>query len=104
MNGSLCLDENIADNGGLKDAYRAFKKLAFRRASQLKTIKNYTLDQLFFIGFGTVIKQSHTNDFLWKKKSFFFLDVVYNWNWKLFKHDNKIEICTGTISGQWGGF
>lgn len=49
------MDENIADNGGLKDAYRAFKKLAYRRGrASLKTANNYTLDQLFFIGFGTV--------------------------------------------------
>lgn len=53
VDGSLSLDENIADNGGLKDSYRAFKKLS-KRKSPLKTIGNYTLDQLFFIGFGTV--------------------------------------------------
>lgn len=53
VDGSLSLDENIADNGGLKDSYRAFKKLSKRR-SLLKSVGNYTLDQLFFIGFGTV--------------------------------------------------
>lgn len=53
VDGALSLDENIADNGGLEDAYRAFRRLSGRR-SPLKSAANYTLDQLFFVGFGTV--------------------------------------------------
>lgn len=55
MNGTQTLDENLADNGGLKEAFKAFKKL-ITRGDQLVSVKEYTLEQLFFIAYGTVSK------------------------------------------------
>ncbi|GJQ74596.1 hypothetical protein Trydic_g18609, partial [Trypoxylus dichotomus] len=49
---SKTLNENLADNGGVRAAYRAFKKLE-NRSRSLKTVANFTPEQLFFIGFGT---------------------------------------------------
>ena len=50
LNGILTLDENIADNGGLKLAYKTFKKLL--NDKNLERTTNYlTPDRLFFIGF-----------------------------------------------------
>lgn len=53
MNGNLTLNENIADNGGTRESYRAMKKLLERTGQNPRT-KNFTADQLFFIAFGTV--------------------------------------------------
>lgn len=53
VNGSQTLNENLADNGGLREAFKAFKKLE-KKSSSLVTVESYTPEQLFFIGFGTV--------------------------------------------------
>lgn len=47
------LNENLADNGGVKEAYKAYKRL-LNRSNELIAVKDYTWDQLFFIGYGTV--------------------------------------------------
>nr|VZI16911.1 unnamed protein product [Spirometra erinaceieuropaei] len=55
VDGQLTLSENIADNGGLKAAYRAFKRLQSLQETprQLPGL-NLTMDQLFFISFAQV--------------------------------------------------
>ncbi|CAH8499298.1 unnamed protein product [Heterobilharzia americana] len=52
LNGKMTLGENIADNGGIKAAYKAFKKLEAKYSDKpiLPGLK-FTPDQLFFIGF-----------------------------------------------------
>jgi endothelin-converting enzyme/putative endopeptidase len=50
MNGKLTLGESIADLGGLKIAYFAFKKTPQGMSSE--TIDNFTPDQQFFIAWG----------------------------------------------------
>ena len=61
INGNLTLGENIADNGGLKTAFQAYKDLLVRGPNPpLLPAINLTPDQLFFVGFGQV----HTNTFL----------------------------------------
>ncbi|KAK7478165.1 hypothetical protein BaRGS_00030612 [Batillaria attramentaria] len=52
--GSLTLGENIADNGGLKEAYRAYRNAIDKRGKEEAKLPvlPYTPDQLFFIGFG----------------------------------------------------
>jgi predicted metalloendopeptidase len=51
------LGEDIADNGGLRKAYRAFKR-AWSRAGGLNAtlpdFASFTPEQLFFLGYGTV--------------------------------------------------
>ncbi|CAH8510365.1 unnamed protein product [Schistosoma rodhaini] len=52
LNGKMTLGENIADNGGLKAAYKAFKKLEAKYSDKpILPGLNFTPDQLFFIGF-----------------------------------------------------
>jgi predicted metalloendopeptidase len=55
LNGNLTLGENIADNGGLKEAYQAFKTHEQEfGVDQLLPAVDLTLDQLFFVGFSQV--------------------------------------------------
>ncbi|KAA0185286.1 Family M13 unassigned peptidase (M13 family), partial [Fasciolopsis buskii] len=52
LNGKLTLGENIADNGGMKAAYKAFKKVEERSPSQIILPGvNFTSEQLFFLAF-----------------------------------------------------
>ncbi|CAL8098918.1 unnamed protein product [Calicophoron daubneyi] len=55
LNGKMTLGENIADNGGIKAAYKAFKKLEARH-KDIPTLPglNFTPDQLFFISFAQI--------------------------------------------------
>ena len=55
INGNLTLGENIADNGGLKTAFQAYKDLSAEGASApLLPAVDLTPDQLFFVSFGQV--------------------------------------------------
>ena len=55
VNGDLTLGENLADNGGIKTSYQAYRKVIGENGNQpyLPDLK-YTPDQLFFIGFSQV--------------------------------------------------
>ncbi|KAJ8954193.1 hypothetical protein NQ318_005788 [Aromia moschata] len=63
VNASLTLNENIADNGGARESYRAVKKLMSRSDVRPKT-KSFTAEQLFFIAFGTMWCNNPSNDYL----------------------------------------
>uniref|UniRef100_A0A0K0G135 Phosphate-regulating neutral endopeptidase (inferred by orthology to a human protein) n=1 Tax=Strongyloides venezuelensis TaxID=75913 RepID=A0A0K0G135_STRVS len=55
VNGSLTLAENIADNGGLKIAHRAFMKylqVTGGEEAKVPGFESFTSEQLFFISFG----------------------------------------------------
>jgi putative endopeptidase len=51
LNGKLTLGENIADLGGIKEAYRAFQKWKSQQTSVESGVEGLTPDQLFFVGF-----------------------------------------------------
>ncbi|XP_055369767.1 endothelin-converting enzyme 2b isoform X2 [Betta splendens] len=55
INGKQTLGENIADNGGLKAAYHAYRSWVQKNGNE-KTLPavNLTNDQLFFVGFAQV--------------------------------------------------
>nr|XP_022911284.1 neprilysin-11-like [Onthophagus taurus] len=63
VNSSLTLNENIADNGGLRQAYKALQKLQ-KKSSSIKTTANFTTEQLFFIGYGTMWCMAETDYYL----------------------------------------
>uniref|UniRef100_A0A0N4ZW46 Peptidase_M13 domain-containing protein n=1 Tax=Parastrongyloides trichosuri TaxID=131310 RepID=A0A0N4ZW46_PARTI len=55
VNGTLTLEENIADNGGIKIAYGAFKQYEKEHGVEKNNIpgfENFTNDQIFFISYG----------------------------------------------------
>lgn len=56
INGELTLGENIADNGGLREAFYAYKLYQQRngREDLLPGFENYTHEQLFFMSYGNV--------------------------------------------------
>ena len=65
INGIQTVTENIADNGGIKLAYRAYNNWASRNPvePQLPNL-NYTPQQMFWIGAATVWCAKSTNEFL----------------------------------------
>lgn len=56
VNGKLTLTENIADNGGIRAAFRAFKKHLKENPQEanhtIAGFEHYTQEQLFFIAYG----------------------------------------------------
>ncbi|XP_076284124.1 neprilysin-11 isoform X2 [Lasioglossum baleicum] len=69
VNGVNTQGENIADNGGIREAYRAYQKYKTRSAVQqaLPGFAEYTRDQLFFIGFAQVWCGNYTKGALKSK-------------------------------------
>jgi len=62
INGELTLSENIADNGGLSEAYRAYQFFIQSNGKEplLPGLENYTHNQLFFISLGNLWCESQT--------------------------------------------
>lgn len=59
MNGVITQGENVADNGGVREGYRAYKNFLKRSMDgkeepKLPGLQKYTNDQLFFISFSQV--------------------------------------------------
>ncbi len=54
VNGRLTLGENIADIGGVKQAYQAYKQWEERHEATAPAIEGLTNDQLFFVAWGQV--------------------------------------------------
>ncbi|XP_011310973.1 endothelin-converting enzyme 1 isoform X2 [Fopius arisanus] len=69
INGINTQSENIADNGGIREAYRAYQRLKSRglRKQALPGLSEYTQDQLFFLGFAQVWCGNYTNGALKSK-------------------------------------
>lgn len=51
VNGKLTLGENIADFGGIKEAYRAYRAWEAEQGAPSPAVDGLTNEQLFFIGF-----------------------------------------------------
>lgn len=58
IDGKLTLGENIADNGGLREAYYAYKLHVEANGDEqlLPGFEHFTHEQLLFISFGNVSK------------------------------------------------
>lgn len=56
INGKATLGENLADNGGLNQAFTAYKNYVkrFGNEHKLPGFENFTSYQLFFIAYGNV--------------------------------------------------
>jgi predicted metalloendopeptidase len=59
----LTLDENIADNGGLQEAFQAYKifKTKTGTGQRLPGLEHFTDEHLFFISFGNVGQRVHVS-------------------------------------------
>nr|CAD7432901.1 unnamed protein product [Timema monikensis] len=66
MNGVITQGENMADLGGLRQAYLAYKTLVRETGVEprLPGLQEYSPEQLFFIGFGMVWCESTTKESL----------------------------------------
>ncbi|XP_015127444.1 neprilysin-4 isoform X2 [Diachasma alloeum] len=69
INGINTQSENIADNGGIREAYRAYQRLKSRglKKQALPGLSDYSQDQLFFLGFAQVWCGNYTNGALKSK-------------------------------------
>ncbi|XP_077258121.1 neprilysin-11 [Temnothorax americanus] len=69
VNGINTQGENIADNGGIREAYRAYQRLITRSPYQqaLPGLVDYSNEQLFFLGFAQVWCGNYTNGALKSK-------------------------------------
>ena len=54
INGNLTLGENIADNGGVKTAFKAYQNVIANESPQMLPAIDLTPEQLFFVAFGQV--------------------------------------------------
>lgn len=54
LNGKLTLGENIADNGGVKQSYAAFKSYQTRHGNAGTSLAGLSPDQLFFVAYAQV--------------------------------------------------
>ncbi|CAJ0606430.1 unnamed protein product [Cylicocyclus nassatus] len=65
INGKLTQGENIADNGGVKQAYRAYKAYLEKHGGEeerIKGMEQYNNEQMFFLGYATMWCGHLTND------------------------------------------
>jgi len=60
VNGRLTLGENIADNGGLRESLRAYRRYRQRNGSEarLPGLESFSEEQLFFLSFAHVRLQA----------------------------------------------
>jgi endothelin-converting enzyme/putative endopeptidase len=61
LNGKLTLGENVADNGGVRMAYRAYLKSLEGRQRQV--VDGFTPEQRFFIGYGVSRCENTTEEY-----------------------------------------
>ncbi|XP_043506308.1 neprilysin-4-like isoform X3 [Frieseomelitta varia] len=69
VNGVITQGENIADNGGIREAYKAYQRFKKRNTDRLVLpgLVNYSQEQLFFVGFAQVWCGSYTDGALKSK-------------------------------------
>ncbi len=63
INGRLTLGENIADLGGIKEAYLAWRKYAAEHAQPASYVQGLTNDQLFFVAYAQGWCSKSTDEF-----------------------------------------
>uniref|UniRef100_A0A183ICI0 Neprilysin n=1 Tax=Soboliphyme baturini TaxID=241478 RepID=A0A183ICI0_9BILA len=66
VQGDTTLGENIADNGGLKEAFTAYQTYVAEHGEELRlpSLAEYSMDQIFFISFASFWCGSYKDNFL----------------------------------------
>lgn len=65
LDGNYTLEENIADNGGLRESYYAYQTYKKKYGSELKLpgFEEFTHEQLLFLSFATVWCDAKTSQY-----------------------------------------
>ncbi|XP_066251492.1 endothelin-converting enzyme 1-like [Euwallacea similis] len=66
LSGSGSLNENVADNGGLRNAFKTFQNLLPNFSSKyvISSTKQFSAEQLFFVGYGTMWCSAESDAYL----------------------------------------
>ncbi|KAK6734587.1 hypothetical protein RB195_018025 [Necator americanus] len=82
VNGKLTQGENIADNGGIKQAFKAYKNYLLDHGEEMriKGLEQYNNEQMFFLGYAMVIfncSPTFSKDFYLKVREQYYASLAY---------------------------
>ena len=72
LNGKNCQGENIADNGGIRETYRAYSNSVASEGAEPKLpgLTQFTSEQLLFVSYAQVQTSFHFSPKKWLKVEF----------------------------------